>query len=103
MKGNLVEDWLNSVAYFHSQSKATEDQYKRVWERFSNDIGMPEYLAKHPKERKKREEENKEMDEAYKQYLRDYAEEIEEQEKRVEEESIRIDERENVRGTSRNY
>ena len=40
MKGNLVEDWLNSVAYSHSQSKATEDQYKRVWERFSNDINM---------------------------------------------------------------
>lgn len=40
MKGNLVEDWLNSVAYSHSQSKATEDQYKRVWERFSTDIGM---------------------------------------------------------------
>ena len=40
MKGNLVEDWLNSVAYSHSQSKATELQYKRVWERFSNDIGM---------------------------------------------------------------
>jgi integrase len=35
-----VEDWLNSVAYSHSQSKATEDQYKRVWERFSNDINM---------------------------------------------------------------
>ena len=40
MKGNLVEDWLNSVAYSHSQSKATEDQYKRVWERFSGDIGL---------------------------------------------------------------
>jgi integrase len=40
LKGNLVEDWLNSVAYSHSQSKATEDQYKRVWERFSTDIGM---------------------------------------------------------------
>jgi len=37
---NPVEDWLNSVAYSHSQSKATEDQYKRVWERFSTDIGM---------------------------------------------------------------
>jgi site-specific recombinase XerC len=35
-----VEDWLNSVAYSHSQSKATEVQYKRVWERFSTDIGM---------------------------------------------------------------
>jgi hypothetical protein len=40
MKGNLVEDWLNSVAYSHSQSKATEDQYKRVWERFSIAIEM---------------------------------------------------------------
>jgi len=40
MKGNLVEDWLNSVAYSHSQSKATEDQYKRVWMRFSTEIGM---------------------------------------------------------------
>ena len=40
MKDNLVEDWLNSVAYSHSQSKATEDQYKRVWERFSKDVGM---------------------------------------------------------------
>lgn len=40
MKGNLVEDWLYSVAYSHSQSKATEDQYKRVWERFSADIGL---------------------------------------------------------------
>jgi site-specific recombinase XerC len=35
-----VEDWLNSVAYSHSQSKATELQYKRVWERFSNDVEM---------------------------------------------------------------
>lgn len=40
MKYNLVEDWLNSVAYSHSQSKATEVQYKRVWERFSSSIGM---------------------------------------------------------------
>lgn len=40
MKGNLVEDWLNSVAYSHSQSKATEDRYKRVWERFSTDIRL---------------------------------------------------------------
>jgi len=35
-----VEDWLNSVAYSHSQSRATEDQYKRVWERFSTNIRM---------------------------------------------------------------
>jgi integrase len=40
MKYDLVEDWLNSVAYSHSQSKATEVQYKRVWERFSSSIGM---------------------------------------------------------------
>ena len=40
MKDNLVEDWLNSVAYSHSQSKATEDQYKRVWIRFTTSIGM---------------------------------------------------------------
>jgi integrase len=40
MEDHLVEDWLNSVAYSHSQSKATEDQYKRVWERFSTDIEM---------------------------------------------------------------
>jgi integrase len=40
MMNDPVEDWLNSVAYSHSQSKATEDQYKRVWERFSTDIGM---------------------------------------------------------------
>ena len=40
MMNDPVEDWLNSVAYSHSQSKATEDQYKRVWERFSNDIEM---------------------------------------------------------------
>lgn len=35
-----VDNWLDSVAYSHSQSKATEDQYKRVWERFSTDIRM---------------------------------------------------------------
>ena len=40
MKDSLVEDWLYSVAYSHSQSKATEVQYKRVWERFSAYVGM---------------------------------------------------------------
>jgi hypothetical protein len=40
MMNDPVEDWLSSVAYLHSQSRATEIQYKRVWERFSNDIGM---------------------------------------------------------------
>jgi integrase len=35
-----VAKWLNSVAYSHSQSKATEDQYKRVWEQFSSFIEM---------------------------------------------------------------
>jgi integrase len=35
-----VAKWLNSVAYSHSQSKATEDQYKRVWEQFSGFIEM---------------------------------------------------------------
>jgi len=35
----LVSNWLNSVAYSHSQSRATEEQYKRVWEHFSNYIG----------------------------------------------------------------
>jgi site-specific recombinase XerC len=40
MKGNLVEEWLYSVAYSHSQSQATEDQYKRVWARFSGYVGL---------------------------------------------------------------
>jgi integrase/uncharacterized coiled-coil protein SlyX len=40
MMTDLVEDWLNSVSYSHSQSKATEDQYKRVWERYSGYVGM---------------------------------------------------------------
>jgi integrase len=35
-----VAKWLNSVAYSHSQSKATENQYKRVWEQFSGFIEM---------------------------------------------------------------
>lgn len=32
---DLVDDWLNLVAYSHSQSKATYEQYKRVWAKFS--------------------------------------------------------------------
>jgi integrase len=32
--------WLNSVSYSHSQSKATEVQYKRVWFEFSSFIGL---------------------------------------------------------------
>jgi transposase-like protein len=36
---DAVANWLNSVAYSHSQSEATEEQYKRVWERFSGYIG----------------------------------------------------------------
>lgn len=32
---DLVGNWLNSVSYSHSQSKATNEQYKRVWARFS--------------------------------------------------------------------
>jgi site-specific recombinase XerC len=35
---DFVSNWLNSVAYSHSQSKATEEQYKRVWSRFSSFI-----------------------------------------------------------------
>jgi hypothetical protein len=31
---------LNSVAYSHSQSKAIENQYKRVWGRFFANIGL---------------------------------------------------------------
>lgn len=31
--------WLNSVAYEHSQSKATETQYKRVWREFAESAG----------------------------------------------------------------
>ena len=43
---DLVQDWLNSVAYSHSQSKATEIQYKRVWGRYSDSISMtPEEIV----------------------------------------------------------
>jgi integrase len=35
---DLVGNWLNSVSYSHSQSRATEIQYKRVWARFSGFI-----------------------------------------------------------------
>jgi len=34
----LVDNWLSLVAYSHSQSKATEQQYKRVWGRFTTFI-----------------------------------------------------------------
>lgn len=30
--------WLKSVAYSYLQSKATDEQYKRVWSRFSSFI-----------------------------------------------------------------
>jgi integrase len=30
-----VSEWLNTVSYQYSQSKKTEEQYKRVWERFT--------------------------------------------------------------------
>jgi site-specific recombinase XerC len=40
LKVDVVGDWLGNVAYEHSQSKATEEQYKRVWGRFSRSIGM---------------------------------------------------------------
>jgi len=36
---DIVGTWLRSVAYLHSQSKATDEQYKRVWSRFSSYIG----------------------------------------------------------------
>ncbi len=36
---DIVTNWLSTVAYSHSQSKATEEQYKRVWNRFSLFIG----------------------------------------------------------------
>jgi len=37
---DLVRVWLNSVAYSHSQSEATEINYKRVWGQYSAYIGM---------------------------------------------------------------
>ena len=40
MQNDVVANWLSSVAYSHSQSKATEEQYKRVWERFSGFTGV---------------------------------------------------------------
>ena len=36
---DAVGDWLYNVAYSHSQSKATEEQYKRVWRRFTSCLG----------------------------------------------------------------
>jgi hypothetical protein len=38
-QSSIVDTWLNTVAYLHSQSKATEEQYKRVWGRFGSDVG----------------------------------------------------------------
>lgn len=35
-----VGTWLTLVSYSHSQSKSTEEQYKRVWGRFSRSVGM---------------------------------------------------------------
>jgi len=35
---DLVGNWLNSVSYSHSQSRATEIQYKRVWGMFTTFI-----------------------------------------------------------------
>jgi site-specific recombinase XerD len=35
-----VGAWLTLVSYSHSQSKSTEEQYKRVWGRFSHSTGM---------------------------------------------------------------
>jgi hypothetical protein len=35
----IAENWLDSVAPFYSKSRATEQQYKRVWERFSSFMG----------------------------------------------------------------
>jgi integrase len=38
MKIDIVGIWLNSVSISHSQSKATEEQYKRVWGKFTSYI-----------------------------------------------------------------
>jgi len=40
MNEDLVRVWLNSVAYSHSHSEATEINYKRVWGQYSAYIGM---------------------------------------------------------------
>ena len=40
MSLDLVQIWLDSVAYSHSQSEATEINYKRVWGHYSASIGM---------------------------------------------------------------
>jgi site-specific recombinase XerD len=34
-----VESWLSAVSYSHSQSEATQDEYKRVWARFCGFAG----------------------------------------------------------------
>ena len=36
----LVANWLNSVAYSHSQSEATDRQYKRLFAEFTSFTGM---------------------------------------------------------------
>jgi hypothetical protein len=35
----VVDNWLSLTSYSHGQSKATEEQYKRVWSRFSSFFG----------------------------------------------------------------
>ena len=37
-KTNPIQIWLNSVAYSHSQSKATEEQYKKVIRKYTKFI-----------------------------------------------------------------
>jgi integrase len=37
-ENGIVENWLSLVSYSHSQSKATEEQYKRVWQGFTSYI-----------------------------------------------------------------
>jgi len=52
---NQIEVWLNSVAYGHSQSKATRDLYKSVWRRFSKfaDMTAEETIKDYEKAEKK--------------------------------------------------
>ena len=37
--GDLVSEWLQNVAYSHSGSENTQDEYQRTWKRFSKFIG----------------------------------------------------------------
>jgi site-specific recombinase XerD len=39
-RSGLVANWLNSVAYSHSRSEATDRQYKRLFAGFTSFIGM---------------------------------------------------------------